>query len=86
RARRYILGSFEIGLQTNSAKAATMAFGERYGLGFSNFMEYPGKISEVTADDVLRVARKYIDLNRYSLAVVRPRKGRECVHMNEVHG
>ena len=86
RARRYLLGSFEIGLQTNSAKAATMAFGERYGLGYSYFMEYPKRISEVTTDDVLRVARKYINLDRYSLAVVSPPKGRECIHMNEVHG
>ncbi|MFH1625845.1 MAG: pitrilysin family protein [Pseudomonadota bacterium] len=74
RAKRYLIGGFEIGLQTNSAKAVTMAFGERYGLGYSYFMEYPKMISDVAADDVLRVARKYIDLERYSLAVIRPPK------------
>ncbi|MEW6615684.1 MAG: pitrilysin family protein [Thermodesulfobacteriota bacterium] len=86
RARRYLLGSFEIGLQTNSAKSATMAFGERYGLGYSYFMEYPERIAEVTNDDVLRVARKYLDLDRYSLAVVSPPRGSVCVHMNGLHG
>ena len=74
RAKRYLIGSFEIGLQTNSAKAATIALGERYGLGHSHFMEYPEKISNVTPDDVLETARKYIDLNRYSMAVIRPPK------------
>ncbi|MDY7031569.1 MAG: pitrilysin family protein [Thermodesulfobacteriota bacterium] len=72
RAKRFMIGCFEVGLQTNSAKAATMALGERYGLGHSHYMEYPKRISEVIADDVLRVAEKYIDLDRYSLAVTRP--------------
>ncbi|MFH2013234.1 MAG: pitrilysin family protein [Pseudomonadota bacterium] len=72
RAKRYLLGSFEIGLQTNSAKASIMAFSERYGMGYSYFNEHNKRISEVTTDDVIRVARKYIDLDRYSLAVVSP--------------
>jgi len=72
RAKRSVIGGFEIGLQTNSAKAGTMALSERYGLGYSNATEYPKRISEVTSDDVLKVARRYIDLDRYSLAVIRP--------------
>lgn len=74
RAKRYLMGNFEIGLQTNSAKAATMALSEIYGLGFSHFTEYPKRISGVTSDHVLDVARKYIDLDRHSLAVIRPPK------------
>lgn len=72
RAKRYLIGNFEISLQANAARAAAMALSERYGLGHSHFMKYPKSISDVTPDDVLEVARKYIDLDRYSLAVIRP--------------
>ena len=72
RAKRYLIGTFEIGLQTNSAKAAVMALAERYGLGYAHFMAYAKGISDVTRDDVLETARKYIDLDRYTLAVIRP--------------
>ena len=72
RAKRYMIGGYEIGLQTNSAKAATTALAELYGLGHSHFLKYPENISHVTADDVFMAARKYIDLDRYSIAVIRP--------------
>ena len=50
-----------------------MAFNEIYGLGYDDFKRYPQRISEVTAEDVLQAARKYIDLNAYVLAVTRPK-------------
>ncbi|MDY6856782.1 MAG: pitrilysin family protein [Thermodesulfobacteriota bacterium] len=74
RAKRYLIGNFDISLQTNSTKATNMALCERYGLGYSHFLEYPKRISQVTRDDVLEAARKYIDLDRYSIVIVRPHK------------
>ena len=72
RARNYIVGSFEIGLQRNSAQASMAAFDELYGIGFREYREYPEKILAVTAEDVKRVARKYIDPEVFAVAVVRP--------------
>jgi zinc protease len=72
RAKRYLIGNFDISLQTNSTKATNMALCERYGLGYSHFLEYPKRISQVTREDVLQAARKYINLDRYTLAIVRP--------------
>ena len=72
RAKTYLIGNYEIDLQGTLAMAATMAFDERYGLGWDFYRRYPRKIEGVTQEDVLRVARKYIDLDSYTLVIVRP--------------
>ena len=72
RARNYIVGSFEIGLQRNSAQASMAAFDELYGIGSREYREYPEKILAVTAEDVRRVAKKYINPEVFAVAVVKP--------------
>jgi zinc protease len=72
RAQNYLVGNFEIGLQQNSAQAAKIAFDELYGLGWDEYKRYPEEIYSVTKDDIQRVARKYIDLDKYTLAIVKP--------------
>jgi len=76
RARRYLVGSYEIDLQRSSAQAATLAFNERYGLGVQEYRAYPEKILAVTAEEVLRAARKYLRIDRPVIALVRPAPGR----------
>ena len=72
RAKRSLIGGYEIALQTNASQASDIAFNEIYGLGYDEFSRYPQKISEVTVEDVQRVARKYLDLNTYALAIIKP--------------
>lgn len=72
RAQNYLVGTFEIGLQQNSAQAAKITFDELYGIGWEEYNSYPEKIYAVTKEDVLEAARKYIDLDKYTLAIVKP--------------
>jgi len=72
RAQNYLVGGFEIGLQQNSAQAAKITFDELYGIGWEEYNSYPEKIYSVTKEDVLEAARKYIDLEKYTLAIVKP--------------
>lgn len=72
RAKQYIVGRYEIGLQTHSAQAMTMALDERYDLGFDYGRRYIQRIQAVTREDVLQAARKYIHLDRYVLVIVGP--------------
>ena len=58
RARSYIIGSHEMGLQKSDAQTSTMALMELYGYGFNDFLTYPERIKAVTAGDVMRVARR----------------------------
>lgn len=72
RAQNYLVGNFEIGLQQNASQAGKMAFDEMYGIGWDEYKKYPEQIFSVTGDDVKRVANKYIDLDKYTLAIVKP--------------
>jgi len=46
--------------QTNSSQARDAGVSELYGLGFGYNADYGRKIAEVTREDVLRVAQKYL--------------------------
>jgi len=72
RAKGALIGSYAIGLQEVSSQAADMTNNELYGLGYGFSKVFPDKIGAVTADDVLRVARKYLTLDAYSISVVGP--------------
>jgi len=70
RAKRYLVGNYEIGLQGNSAQAVQMGLDELYGLGYDYGPRYVAAIEKVSGADVRRAARKYIRLERYLLAEV----------------
>jgi len=72
RAQNYLVGSFEIGLQQNSSQAAKITFDELYGLGWDEYKKYSEEIYAVTKEDVVEAARKYIDLDKYTLVIVKP--------------
>jgi zinc protease len=72
RARRYLIGSHAIDQQRSAARAAHVALDARYGLGAEASWRYPEQIAAVTRHDVVRVAQRVIDLEAYTLAVIRP--------------
>ncbi|MBN2497368.1 MAG: insulinase family protein [Deltaproteobacteria bacterium] len=73
RAKRYLVGTHAISLQKTSARAAALAFNELYGLGHDEHLHYAERILAIGLQDVQRVARKYLSLEAYTLAVVGPR-------------
>jgi zinc protease len=70
QAKKYLIGSYEISLQSNSSQAEEMAFNELYGLGYDNGRRYLAAIQNVTAQDLQRVARTYFDEHAYTLVTV----------------
>ena len=72
RAKKWLIGTHEIGLQTNRAQAMDMALNELYGLGYNFALEYVRQIDEVTADQVLNVAKKFMNSEEYILVRVGP--------------
>ncbi len=73
RAKSALIGGYEMGLQENMAQASDMANNEIFGLGFDEYKRYPGKIEAVTADDILKTAKRYINLDAYTLSIVGPK-------------
>jgi zinc protease len=72
RARRYLTGNFVIDQQRDAAHAAQISLGDLYGLGPDSGDEYVPRVEAVTAEDVLRVARRILRMDAYTEAVIRP--------------
>jgi zinc protease len=72
RARRYLAGSHDISLQRRSSLASSLAFNEVYGLGWDAHTRYARAMEEVTADDLVRVAQRFLDPERSVTAIVSP--------------
>lgn len=72
RAQRYLVGAHDISLQRRSALAAALAFDECYGLGWDDYRRYAANVLAVTADDLRRVAKKYLDPRREVEALLLP--------------
>jgi zinc protease len=77
RAKRYLIGNFEIGLQTNGAQASQMSLDELYGLGFDHYQKYPQEIQKLSKEEIHQVARKYFNLEAYTIAIIRPPIGKK---------
>jgi zinc protease len=72
RAKQHLIGTHEIGLQRNGARAALLALDTCYGMGLENFLHYADRVAAVTPEQVREVARRVIDFNRSALAIVGP--------------
>lgn len=72
RAKEHLIGTHDIGLQRNGARAAVIALDTCYGLGPDADAQYADVIASVTAEDVRAVAQRVIDFGRSALAVVGP--------------
>jgi len=71
RAKKWMIGTYEIGLQSNSSYADKMVYNELYGVGYEETFRAPSMIAAVTLADVNRVAASVLDTERYTIAVLR---------------
>jgi zinc protease len=71
-AKRYLLGNFKIGMQTNGSQAMQMALNELYGLGYDHMTQYIKQIESVTREDVNGAVKDIILPDRYILVTVGP--------------
>jgi zinc protease len=69
-AKAFLTGSFPLRLDTSRKIVGMLASIEYYGLGLDYVDRYPALINAVTVADVQRVAQKYLDPEKYALAVV----------------
>jgi len=69
-AKDYLTGSFPLKLDTNAKIASYVVFMEFYNLGLDYFDQYLKRIEAVTKEDILRVAKKYIDTENFVTVAV----------------
>ena len=69
-AKKYLTGSFQLGLETQGGLAQRLLEGQLYDLPRDYLETYTDKIMAVTSDDVRTVARRHIDLGHIAITVV----------------
>jgi len=69
-AKKYLIGSFPMRLDTQAKLANVLLQIQYYGLGLDYPGKYPSLIQSVTKEDVLRVAKKYLQPDNCILVVV----------------
>jgi zinc protease len=73
-AKSFLTGSFPMRIETSRRIANFLVAVEYYGLGIDYINKYPVYINSVTREDVLRVAKKYLDPEKFILVVVADQK------------
>jgi predicted Zn-dependent peptidase len=71
RAKKWMIGTYEIGLQSNGSYADKMVHNELFGVGYGETFAAPEKIAAVSFSDVNRLAATVLNLDAYTLAVLR---------------
>jgi predicted Zn-dependent peptidase len=69
-AKRAIIGRFALDLENPTGRLANIITQKTYGFPANYWDTYPEKVNAVTAEDVQRVARKYIDINHLQIVAV----------------
>ena len=73
RVKQHLIGTRAIGSQKAGARAGSASLGYLYGLGAEMDEEYPRKIRQTSADDVVEAARRYLVRDRMIVTCVGPR-------------
>ncbi|MEW6187182.1 MAG: pitrilysin family protein, partial [Thermodesulfobacteriota bacterium] len=73
-AKAYLTGSFPLRMDSNGKMVRLLSAMELYGLGSDFPEQYPKLINQITAEDVLNVARKYLHPDKFLLVVVGDQK------------
>ncbi len=72
RAKKYLLGRFELELQKYSSQASMLGFDEFYGLNFNHYEKMKEIILKTSIDHISTAAKKYIKLDQAVISIVNP--------------
>ena len=71
-AKANFIGRLPLSLESNGGIANALLNAERHNLGLDYYRRYADLVNEVTRDDVLATARKFIDPDKLAIAVAGP--------------
>jgi zinc protease len=74
RAKSYMIGLFKVGQQSNRAQLFALGRHELIGFGVSALDHYDQLIRKVTAEEVQRLARKYLNTHKKTWVLLSPKK------------
>jgi zinc protease len=68
----HYIGRLPLQLESNEGVGSALVHMERYGLGLDYYQRYPELIGGITRDQILEVARRFIDPERMAIAIAGP--------------
>ncbi|TEU15311.1 MAG: insulinase family protein [Anaerolineales bacterium] len=68
-SRTFLTGALPLHLETNAGIASFLMAIEEFDLGLDYLLRYPDIIASITKEDIHRVVRKYLTLDRYALTM-----------------
>ncbi|MCX5668456.1 MAG: insulinase family protein, partial [Candidatus Omnitrophica bacterium] len=71
-AKKELICSQGVLMETNAANSFQAALDELYGLGYDNLYKFESETNKVTKYDIIRVANKYLDMNSCAEVVIQP--------------
>ena len=60
-AKSSYIGSLPLSVESNNGVASSIVRMERFGLGLNYLREFPDLVEQITKEDILRIAKKYIN-------------------------
>lgn len=72
RAKTYLVGNHDIGLQKYGARAMSFALDELYGFGHQKTLEYSDRIASVTQDDIQSFVNRYLKPSHSVVSITKP--------------
>ncbi len=72
RAKRYLIGSAQLDLQTGGSLSLVMALNELLGVGYRAHLRFAERVRRVTDGQMAAVVRRYLDADNMAAAIVRP--------------
>lgn len=70
--KAYLKGAFAASQETSLSLSFMVSLDELYGLGFDHYQRYDDRIDRVTKEDIQRLARQYLDLNKMAVVITKP--------------
>lgn len=70
KVKNHLKAMRQIAMQTNSSFIFTASLDELYGLGYDNYKQYDKKISEVTTEDIKRIAEKILTPDKCAVVIL----------------
>lgn len=71
--KSYLTGRHQMEIETDASLGFLSALDELYGMGHDHYQQYNNQIDSVTQEDIKRLAKKYLDVQKAAIVMARPK-------------
>jgi zinc protease len=72
RAKRYLMGNHDIGLQKTSSRAMSFGLDELYGFGYRKTLDFSDRMEAITRQDLADFVEGFLDPDRATVSITHP--------------